>query len=372
MKIKHIIYILLALGFTYLIYYRVSENNKLSEGPGAGKGPGKGAGSAKGGPGGGGPSLAVDGIIAQVSNFNNSIEITGNIEANESVVLKSEISGLVTGIFFKEGSQVTAGSVLVTINDQDIQAQLQDALTKENLSATNEHRAKQLLDKGAISQEEYDVALANLRSLKAQTQLVRAQLAKTKIKAPFSGKIGLRGISNGEYISPATNIANLMNTNPVKVNFSIPEKYASQIKVGTPIKFKTDASNKEYEGKVYAVEPGINAQTRTLQIRALAPNPNQELLPGSFAKINLALQQLDQVILVPSEAIIPVLEGKMVYISKNGKAQQVIVEAGTRTANQVVINSGLQVGDTVLTTGAMALRPESKVKVRVIDQKVNK
>ncbi|RZK49719.1 MAG: efflux RND transporter periplasmic adaptor subunit [Pedobacter sp.] len=362
MKIKYIIYTLLALGLAYLIYYRITENQKISGG-----GPGKGA-AGKGGPG-GGPALAVDGIVAAETNFNNAIEITGNIEANESVMLKSEISGLVTGIYFKEGSNVSAGATLVSINDQDIQAQLQDALTKENLSATSENRAKQLLSKGAISQEEYDVALANLKSFQSQTQLVRAQLAKTKIRAPFSGKIGLRQISNGEYISPASNIATLMSTNPVKINFSIPEKYANQIKVGSTVKFKTDASSKEYQGKVYAIEPGINQQTRTLQIRALAPNPNQELLPGSFAKINLALEQLEKVILIPSEAIIPVLKGKMVYISKNGKAEQVIVDAGIRTADKVVINSGLNVGDTVLTTGAMALKPESNVKVRIQGEK---
>ncbi|RYE53099.1 MAG: efflux RND transporter periplasmic adaptor subunit, partial [Sphingobacteriales bacterium] len=247
--------------------------------------------------------------------------------------------------------------------------QLQDALTKENLSATSENRAKQLLAKGAISQEEYDIALANLRSLKAQAQIVRAQLSRTTLRAPFSGKIGLRAISVGEYLTPSMAIANLMSTNPVKVSFSVPEKYVGQIKINSAINFTTDASGKTYSGKVFAIEPGINQQTRTLQIKALAPNPNNELLPGSFAKVKLALSEQKDAILVPSEAVIPVLKGKMVYISKNGKAQQVPVEAGTRTAESVVITSGLSVGDTVLTTGAMALKPDAPVKVKIAGSK---
>ncbi len=369
MKKRYIFYILLALGLAYLVYYRISENKKIGgEGP---KGGGKSEKGAKGGKGGPStPPLSVDGIVVSGSTFSNNLEITGSIEANESVVLRSEVSGLVTAINFKEGSNVSKGSVLVKINDSDIQAQLQDALTKQNLSATSENRAKQLLAKGAISQEEYDIALANLKSLKAQVQIVRAQLAKTTLRAPFSGKVGLRSISVGEYVTPSMAIANLMSTNPIKVSFSVPEKYIGQIKLNSPISFVTDASGKVFTGKVFAIEPGINQQTRTLQIKALAPNANNELLPGSFAKVKLALSEQKDAILVPSEAVIPVLKGKMVYISKNGKAQQVSVEAGTRTAESVVITSGLSIGDTVLTTGSMALKPDAPVKVKIAASKV--
>ncbi len=366
MKKRYIFYIILALGLAYLVYYRISENKKIGgEGQKGGGKSAKGAKDGKGGKGGDAPPLAVDGIVVVGSSFSNNLEITGSIEANESVVLRSEVSGLVTAINFKEGSNVSRGAVLVKINDNDIQAQLQDALTKQNLSATSENRAKQLLAKGAISQEEYDISLANLKSLKAQAQIVRAQLARTTLRAPFSGKVGLRSISVGEYLTPSTVIANLMSTNPVKVSFSVPEKYVGQIKLNSEINFVTDASGKVYRGKVFAIEPGINQQTRTLQIKALAPNANNELLPGSFAKVKLALSEQKDAILVPSEAIIPVLKGKMVYISKNGKAQQVPVEAGTRTAESVVITSGLSIGDTVLTTGAMALKPDAPVKVKI-------
>lgn len=359
MKKRYIFYLVLALGLAYLVYYRITENKKIEGG-----GPG-GAGPGKGGKGKGGAPLNVDGIIAATSNFSSNIDITGSIEANEAVTLRSEVAGLVTGIYFKEGSNVSKGTALVKINDRDIQAQLREVITRENLSASNENRAKQLLAKGAISQEEYVTSLAELQTLKSQVQLIRAQLAKTTIIAPFSGKVGLRNISMGEYITPSTTIANLLSTNPVKINFSIPEKYVSQLKPNSDISFNIDGSNKTFSGKVFAIEPGINQTTRTLQIKALAQNASGELLPGSFAKIKLSLTTIKDAILIPTEAVIPVLKGKVVYISKNGKAQQVPVETGTRTADKILVLSGLNIGDTVLTTGAMALKPDADVKVKI-------
>jgi len=364
MKIRYIVYALLFLGLAYLVYYRISENKKI-EGEGGGKG-----GAAKGGKGGsggkGGPGMSVEGIVVKTTAFDSNLEVSGSVEANESVVLRSEVSGLVTGIYFKEGSNVSKGALLVKVNDRDIQAQLREASSKQTLSSTNENRAKQLLQKGAISQEEYDTSLADLQSLKAQTQLIRAQLAKTSIIAPFSGKIGLRSISVGEYLTPATTIANLLSTNPVKISFSVPEKYVAQIKIGSEITFTTDAAGKPFKGRVFAVEPGIDQQTRTLQIKALAQNAGGELLPGSFAKVRLALSTLPNAILIPTEAIIPTLKGKVVFVSENGKAKQVEVQAGTRTAEQIVINEGLKVGDTVLTTGAMSLKPGGPVRVKLV------
>jgi len=365
MKKRYIIYIVLALGLAYLVYYRINANKKL-EGKGGATSGGK---DAKGGKDGkSAPPMVVEGIVVKLSKFDTDLEVTGAIEANESVVLKSEVSGLVTGIYFREGTNVAKGSVLVKVNDRDIQAQLQDALTKQKLSGTNESRAKQLLAKGAISQEEYDTSLADLKSFQSQTNLIRAQLAKTTIRAPFSGRVGLRSISAGTYLTPATVIANLVSTNPVKITFSVPEKYAGQIKLGSEISFTTDGSSKENTGKVYAIEPGINATTRTLQIRALAPNANNVLLPGSFAKIKLALNTLQNAILIPNEAVIPVLKGKIVYVQKDGKAQEVKVEAGTRTDENIVITSGLKAGDTVLTTGSMALKKDAPVKVNLVKE----
>lgn len=353
MKLKYIIYTIIVIGIAYLIYHRINANKKI-EAPAGGKA------------GGSSNATVVDGIVVNTTSFENALEVTGSLEANESITLQSEVPGLVKGIYFTEGSTVKKGQLLVKINDRDIQAQLQEALTKQNLSASNENRAKQLLAKGAISQEEYDASLADLQSLKAQSQLIRAQLAKTSIIAPFSGRIGLRSISVGEYLTPTTVIANLLSTNPIKVNFSVPEKYAGEIKKNSAISFTTDASKKAYTGKVFAIEPGINADTRTLQIKALAQNTDGGLLPGSFAKIKLALNELNDAILVPNEAIIPVENGKVVYLKKNGKAKQVKVEAGTRTDKNILIMSGLNVGDTVLTTGSMVLKEDAPVKVNLV------
>jgi membrane fusion protein (multidrug efflux system) len=224
-----------------------------------------------------------------------------------------------------------------------------------------------LLKKEASSAEEYDVALAELKSLQSQTQLIRAQLSKTLIRAPFSGKIGLRSISAGEYITPASNIARLVSTNPVKILFSIPEKYAGTIKMNTAITFTVAGSKNVYTATVYAIEPGINISTRTLQLKAKASNSNGELLPGSFAKIDLPLTNTNDAILIPTESVIPVLMGKKVFISSNGKAKEVMVETGTRTEKSVLISSGLSVGDTVLTTGIMSLKNDAPVQVTVVN-----
>jgi membrane fusion protein (multidrug efflux system) len=361
MKTRYIIYIFLIIGFSYAVYYRINANKQI-EGEGGGpKGGAKGANKSDKPK----PPTNVEGIVVSTSTFDSDLEVSGNIEANESVVLRSEVSGLVTGIFFKEGTSVSKGAVLVRINDREIQAQLREAMTKQNLSATNESRAKQLLQKGAISEEEYETAFADLQSLKAQTQLIKAQLQKTVISAPFSGKIGLRGISVGEYLTPASVIANLSSINPVKISFSVPEKYVNQVKINSSFTFNTNTTQKTYQGKVFALEPGINQQTRTVQIKGLAANTNNELIPGSFAKVKLKLSTITDAILIPSQAVIPTLKGKMVYLSINGIATPVEIEAGARTSESVLVTSGLKIGDTVLTTGTMSIKPEAAIKVKI-------
>jgi membrane fusion protein (multidrug efflux system) len=355
MKLKYIIYLLLLILIGGAIAYRFGTN-KAQQAASGGRGPG-GPASA----------LKVNGVVLKSENFSNSLSVAGSIEANEQVDIRSEISGLVTSIDFKEGSSVSKGEVLLKINDLELQAQLSQALTRQKLAQETEFRATMLLKKDAISTEEYDVALAELRSLQSQTQLIRAQLSKTLIRAPFSGKIGLRSISAGEYITPASNIARLVSTNPVKILFSIPEKYAGTIKINTTISFTVAGSKNVYTANVYAIEPGINVSTRTLQLKAKASNSNGDLLPGLFAKIDLPLTNTNDAILIPTESVIPVLMGKKVFISSNGKAKEVMVETGTRTEKSVLISSGLSVGDTVLTTGIMSLKNDAPVQVTVVN-----
>jgi membrane fusion protein, multidrug efflux system len=361
MKLKHIIYTVLILGFGALIVYRVSQDKKQG-GPG-------GEGGKKGGPGASDRPMNVSGVVVSPTRFANSLTVTGSIDANEEVRIISEVSGIVKGIYFSEGSAVRKGQALVKIDDSELRAQLAQAMTRQNLAAENERRAKLLLQKEAISREEYDIASADFRTAKAQSQLIRAQIGKTVINAPFSGRIGLRAVSVGEYVTPTMPITNLVSINPVKITFSVPEKYSRQVQVGTNIDVSVAGTTQVYKARVYAIEPRIEAATRTLQLRARADNASGGLVPGSFANITLPLATIEDAILVPTQAIVPVQDGKKVFVSDSGKAKEVMVETSTRTANDIVVTAGLKPGDTVLTTGIMSLKAGSKVKVKTADKK---
>ncbi|WP_304063260.1 efflux RND transporter periplasmic adaptor subunit [Pedobacter glucosidilyticus] len=352
MKTKYIIYILIIGLLGYMIYNRLNKSSET-------KGPKGGAATSGNAP------ISVSGIIVKPTQFSNVVSVSGTIEANEQVQIRSEISGLIRSINFTEGSTVNKGALLIKIDDRELQAQLAQALTREKLASETESRSKKLLQSEAISQEEYDNTLAELRSLQAQSQLVRAQLSKTEIRAPFSGKIGLRSISNGAYITPTTDIVNLVNINPVKITFSVPEKYAKRVKEGSGITFTVAGSRETFSAKVYAIEPAIDIATRTLILRARAENPKGILLPGTFANVNLPLENINDAILVPTEAVVPILNGKQVFIAENGKAKAVKIESDVRTDKEVLVSTGLKAGDTVLTTGVMALKPDAPVKVSV-------
>ena len=271
MKIKYLVYILLAVGIIGFIGYRINANSNKG---GDSKGP-KGKSKA----------MTVNGVVVKYETFDNNLSLSGSIEANEQVEIRSEVSGIVEGIYFQEGSFVNKGQLLFKVNDIELRAQLRQTSTKEGLAAENERRAKLLLQKEAISQEEYDLARADLKSAQAQSQLIQAQIAKTSVRAPFSGKIGLRSISPGTYITPAILVTKLVNTGKLKITFSIPEKYASQVKSNTIIRFKVAGSEDRYSAKIYAIEPEIAVATRTLQVRAIAENKDGKLLPGTFADV---------------------------------------------------------------------------------------
>lgn len=353
MKIKYIAYALLIIGFGALIFYRISENKTEQQGS-----------KDKGGAGKGKP-MRVTGIIVKPQTFDNNLSLSGSIEANEQVEIRSEVSGIVESINFVEGSNVSKGQLLFKVNDIELRAQFGQSKTKENLASENERRANLLLKKEAISQEEYDIAKADFQSAKAQTQLINAQISKTSVRAPFSGKIGLRSISAGTFITPDVLVAKLVNTGKLKITFSIPEKYASEIRMKTNLSFTVSGSDNKYLAKVYAIEPGVDIATRTLQVRAIADNKNGKLLPGTFADVELPLDIIKDAIVVPTEAIIPIQNGKKVFISENGKAKEIKVETATRTDASILVLSGLKAGDTLLTSGMMSLKNEAPVKVSI-------
>ena len=351
MKIKHIVYSLIIVGLGSFIAYRISSN-KIKNDDSKDK-----AGKNK--------ITNVNGIVVHAQTFDNNISISGSIEANEQVEIRSEVSGIVEGIYFNEGAFVTKGQVLFKVNDLELRAQLGQATTKENLASENERRAKLLLQKEAISQEEFDIARADLKLAQAQSQLIKAQIAKTSVRAPFSGKIGLRSISPGTYITPSLLVAKLVNIGKLKITFSIPEKYANEVKMNSNIIFTVAGSSEKYDAKIYAIEPEVQIATRTLQVRAIAENKTGKLLPGTFANVELPLDAIKDAIIVPTEAIIPVQNGKKVFISNMGKAKEVMVETATRTDASIIVLSGLKTGDTLITTGVMSLKDEASVKVKV-------
>jgi membrane fusion protein (multidrug efflux system) len=306
-------------------------------------------------------SLPVNIIVAKHENFTETIPVIGSIEANESVVLKSEVSGKITGIFFTEGQRVEKGTLLIKVYDDDLQAQLTKAQANLKLTEDVEERQRQLLDREAISRQEYDVAFANLQAAQADVALLMAQISKTEIVAPFDGTVGFRKVSPGEYITPGIDIASLVNDNPAKIQFTIPEKYSQSLGRNTVITYRLEGQNNERKATVYAVAPTIDPDTRTLQLKALTPNPNGALIPGAFAKIEVMMQTKRNMILIPAQAILSETAGQKVYVYRNRKAQAVMVETGTRTNNRVEITNGIARGDSVITTGIMQITPRTTV-----------
>jgi len=310
-----------------------------------------------------GTKIPVSGILVKTKTVDDKINITGSISPNESIEVKSEISGKIVGIFFKEGANVSKGQLLVDINDDELVAQREKLLHQQKLLKDSEYRQQQLLEREAISQEEYEIALTELQSVEADLNLIDAQLAKTKIRAPFNGIVGLRYVSEASYVTPSQVIAYLFNNDPIKIDFSIPGKYSERVKVNDNIRFITDAMTDYRQGTIYAIEPQIDATTRTLKMRAGSPNSDRMLLPGQFAKIELIFESLENTIMIPSESVIPELGGHKVYMQKNGKAISQEVTIGLRTESEVEVINGLTPADTLITSGVLQLRPGAEVAV---------
>lgn len=354
--------LLLLLGILVLVaiaYFYPRWSGQQDASPSGGAAPGNGASSEP---------LPVSVIQLKKEPLSNQLQVSGTILPNESVEIKPEISGLVTKINFKEGQVVSKGTPLVYLNDNELQAQFQRLQYTQKLFQTQESRQKQLLAREAISQEEYDIVLNQYNTAISDIKLVEAQLEKTVIRAPFTGRLGLRQISEGSVINPSNVIVSIVNSDPIKLEFSIPERYASLVSIGSSIFFSSESSKEEVEGKVYAFEPQIDAATRTLKLRAQSPNKSGKYLPGMFVKIRFVLDIEEEALLVPAEAVIPELSGYKVFVvGAEGKAEQRIIEIGTRTDTQVQVISGLNEGDLVLTSGVMQVRQGMPIKATPIN-----
>lgn len=319
--------------------------------------------------------MKVTGFIVKSKKLSNQLEAGGTLLSSEEVELHPEISGRVIKLNIDEGNFVKQGTLLVKINDAELQAQLLKQQAQKQIAEKNEHRLKELLANNGIGQQDYDAVLLQLNNIKADIEITKAQLDKTEIHAPFSGKLGLKQISTGAYVTPNTVIATLQQVDPLKLDFFIPEKYSNQIKKGAIVKFKMDNIPTEFTGQIYAIEPRVDNASRSIQVRAFVDNSKGVLNPGAFTKIILDIDDLPDALLIPSQCIIPEAKGKKVIICKNGMAEFRKVIVGLRSESDVQIIEGLQEGDTIVAGGMMFIKPEMKLsfpKIMNAETKENK
>ncbi len=325
------------------------------------------AGGGGQGTGQGGSQLPVNGTIAKPSYLTSGIRSAGSLLANEEVDIVSKVSGKVTGVFFREGSRVRKGELLVKIYDEDLQAQLRRAELQEKLLAEKLERQRVLLSKDAVSRESFDQLQTDYNVILADMNLLKVRIAETEVRSPFDGTIGFRYVSEGSYVTPNVKIAHLIDPSTLKLEFAINEKYISEDLMGKRISFETEGYKEEFFAKVYAIDYRIDETTRTIGLRARYNNSDGRLVPGMYASLTLITDEKQNAIQVPTETIVPEMNEKKIWVARNGRAFLLPVVTGTRTATMIEVLSGLSVGDTVLTTGLMQLRDNMPVRITITD-----
>jgi membrane fusion protein (multidrug efflux system) len=306
--------------------------------------------------------LEVETHVVNPHRLTQRFATVGSLQAEERVEIRSEISGVLADIRFEEGAWVESGQLLVRIDDVQFVAERDRARHRVELARLREARQQDLLSQQLVSQDEYDLALSQLSVLEAELRLAQAQLDKTRIRAPFRGVIGLRSVSRGATITPQTRIATLQKIDTVKLEFSVPESYAGRVEKGKTVEFRVKGSPQKYEGMIYAVERNVDRETRSLRARARSDNSKGELVPGAFADVELAVNEIENALTVPAMAVIPELGSKKVFVIENGQAEPRLVETGIRTRTEVEITRGLVDGDRVIVSGIQRLNSGLKVK----------
>ena len=306
-------------------------------------------------------AIEVDYIVAQETPMDYIIEIPGTIMPSEMVELFSEIPGRIVTINFKEGQRVRKGELLFKIDSELLEAQLNQLKVDLELAQKDEQRKKNLLASKAISLEEYEQVQSRYYSLQAQIAYVRVQISKASIIAPFSGKLGLRHVSEGAYVTPATKLISIAQDDKVKIEFSIAERYANRVQPGSRITLKTANDTTMYTALVYAYEPSVDQGTRMLTVRAETEGQSN-LFPGSYVAITYNLGKDPHSIMIPATALVPILKGQKIWLIKDGKAKSVMVEPGIRTHKDVQVWGEINVGDTVVLSGLLGMREGIDVK----------
>jgi len=305
--------------------------------------------------------MAIETVTLAPRAFRETLSATGTLRARESASLQAEVAGVVTGIHFDEGQPVKAGELLVVIDDDEWQAQHERAKARVVLADANEKRQRELLRSGDLSQATYDETSANLRVARAELALVEAELKKTQMRAPFDGIVGLREVSVGSYLSPGSPIVRIAAIDALKLDFSLPERYQELVRAGMPVRFRVSGLPGDFAGTIYAIEPAVDAETRSLLLRAEVPNGDGRLRPGAFADVEVVLDEVPDALLVPAIALVPGLKRQTVYVVEDGVVREREIEAGLRTAEAVVVERGLSPGERVAVTGLLQLRDGMRV-----------
>lgn len=309
-----------------------------------------------------GPIIA-DGFLVQPRPVSESVEVPGTLLPEEATELRAEVSGRVVRLDMAEGEVVPKGKLLVKLFDGDLRAQLRKLEVQLQIAQKSEERLAELLKISGISQQDYDLAQLNVENLKADIEATQIAIAKTEIRAPYTGRLGLRYISLGSYLSPNDIVTNIRQVDRLKLEFAIPEKYAKSIAPGGKVNFRVDGGQASHQATVIATENSVDVTTRTLMVRALVAEGHRELVPGIFAKVNLQLGQSDEALMIPTQAVIPQARGKQVIVYTRDSVLFTEVETGIRDSAYVQITNGLQAGDTVIINGLMAIRPTSTVRL---------
>jgi membrane fusion protein (multidrug efflux system) len=308
--------------------------------------------------------MPVEATQVRVGTVAQEVSAVGTLQANESVMIRSEIPGRVSAIHFSEGQYVAEGSLLLSIDAAEYMAQVEQISATLELNELNFERAKRLYEEKLMSQQAYDELATRVKESRANLTLAKARLDKTKIRAPFSGRVGLRQVSPGDYLQPGQNIVNLEDLDPVKVDFRIPETYLGQVKTSQMVHIRVDAyPDKAFTGKIYAIDPRIDETSRTILLRARISNQDGSLRPGMFARVSVVLREHAGAVLIPEEAIVPMGEARFVFRIVEGKAALTRVETGLRLEGEVEIVKGLGPGDVVVTGGQIKLQDGIPVMV---------
>jgi membrane fusion protein (multidrug efflux system) len=278
------------------------------------------------------------------------------------VELRPEISGRLTYLNIPDGAKVSKGTILAKVNDADLQAQMEQQKTRLDMATKTEKRLSDLLKVNGVNQADYDAALSDVNTIEANIKVLNAQIDKTVIRAPFSGELGLRQVSPGAMVTSQTLIGTLQQTDKVKIDFTVPETYASIVKKGDKVKIKPNGDGEALDATISAIEPQINSVSRNIMVRAFL---DQGLIsPGAFVKV--ILNQSRQSIMIPTSAIIPDALSDQVVVVRNNKAVFTNVETGLRNSNLVELTSGINAGDSIVVSGMLFVRPNATVQIQKV------